>query len=97
MPRGLLVSVHYEIYQGIPVYPGHLKTVIWVHHTHEDTAPQFESDFSYTTHGILLSDHGENLANLGAVVGKRFTFVGLPLKFRAGHGSAVRAVGILDS
>jgi len=31
------------------------------------------------------------------VVGKRFTFVGLPLKFRAGHGSPVQAVGILDS
>jgi kynurenine formamidase len=31
------------------------------------------------------------------VVGKRFTFVGLPLKFRAGHGSAVRVVRILDS
>jgi kynurenine formamidase len=226
-----MVDLSQEIYQGMPVYPGHLKTVIWVHHTHEDTAPQFESDFSYTTHGILLSDHGpthvdslshfdprpeaptidrmdlslfwgpaicidvsdspprrdierarldqalaasgqelrrgdivlirtadwdrhagmpdytvdfpglgeaaaewlvekgvkafgvdsptpdnpasltypvhlmcrregihhyENLANLGEVAGKRFTFVGLPLKCRAGHGSPVRAVAILD-
>jgi kynurenine formamidase len=226
-----IVDLSQEIYQGMPVYPGHQKTVIWVHHTHEDTAPLFESEFSYTTHGILLCDHGpthvdslshfdprpgaptidrmdlslfwgpaicidlsdapprqdiepaqldralaassqelrrgdilliqtadwdrnadtptyivdfpglgeaaaewlvekgvkafgvdsptpdnpasrtypvhlmcrregihhyENLANLGAVAGKRFTFFGLPLKFRAGHGSPVRAVAILD-
>jgi len=38
----------------------------------------------------------ENLANLGAVVGRRFTFFGFPLRIRRGHGSLVRAVAMLD-
>jgi kynurenine formamidase len=40
--------------------------------------------------------HYENLANLDQVVGKRFTFVGFPLRIREGTGSPVRAVAILN-
>jgi kynurenine formamidase len=40
--------------------------------------------------------HFENLANLGRLVGRRFTFVGFPLRIRAGTGSPVRAVAVLD-
>jgi kynurenine formamidase len=40
--------------------------------------------------------HYENLANLAQVVGRRFTFFGFPLRIRAGHGSPVRAVAMLD-
>lgn len=40
--------------------------------------------------------HYENLTNLDKVVGRRFTFFGLPVKFRAGHGSPVRAIALLD-
>ena len=40
--------------------------------------------------------HYENLANLDKVVGKRFIFVGLPLKLRDCSGSPVRAAAILD-
>jgi kynurenine formamidase len=43
-------------------------------------------------HGVT---HYENLANLGAVVGRRFTFYGLPLRIRGGHGSPVRATALL--
>jgi kynurenine formamidase len=53
-----LVDLSQEIYQGMPVYAGHLKTVVFQHHSHEDTAPQFDSDFSYQSLGILLCDHG---------------------------------------
>lgn len=42
----------------MPVYAGHLKTVIWQHHSHADTSPQFSSDFSYQSLGIMLCDHG---------------------------------------
>jgi kynurenine formamidase len=56
MPR--LVDLSQEIYQGMPVYAGHLKTVIWQHHSHEDTAPLFDSDFSYQSLGLMLCDHG---------------------------------------
>lgn len=38
----------------------------------------------------------ENLANLDKVVGKRFLYIGLPLKIREGTGSPVRAVALLD-
>lgn len=226
-----LVDLSQEIYQGMLVYPGHLNTVIWDYHTHESTVGTFDSDLTYATRGMILSDHGpthvdsishfdatpgaatiermgldlfwgaatcldisataekghctggdldealdasggdlrrddilllhtgnperhggtaeyltqypgldasaaewlagrelkafgidaptpdipgdrifpvhmmsrreslhhyENLAQLDAVVGRRFTFYGLPLRFRGGHGSPVRAVALLD-
>jgi kynurenine formamidase len=56
MPR--LVDLSQEIYQGMPVYAGHQKTVVWQHHTHDDTAPSFDSDFSYQSLALLLCDHG---------------------------------------
>ncbi len=40
--------------------------------------------------------HYENLANLDQVVGKRFTFFGLPLRIRNGTGSPVRAVALFS-
>jgi kynurenine formamidase len=40
--------------------------------------------------------HYENLANLDAVSGRRFTFIGFPLRIRAGTGSPVRAVAVLE-
>jgi kynurenine formamidase len=53
-----MVDLSQEIYQGMPVYPGHLNTVIWEYHSHEGTKGSFESDLSYATKGIILSDHG---------------------------------------
>lgn len=38
----------------------------------------------------------ENLCNLDKVVNKRFLYVGLPLKIRAGSGSPIRAVALLE-
>ena len=40
--------------------------------------------------------HYENLANLDKVVGKRFTFIGFPLKLKGCSGGPVRAVAILE-
>src|ERR1035437_8829736 len=56
MPR--VVDLSQEIYQGMPVYAGHLKTVVWQHHSHEETGPLFESEFSYQSLGLMLCDHG---------------------------------------
>jgi kynurenine formamidase len=53
-----LIDLTQEIYQGMQVYPGHLKTVIWEHHTHEETVKNFEGGFSYQSRGLLMSDHG---------------------------------------
>src|SRR5438045_9662253 len=56
MPR--IVDLSQEIYQGMQVYPGHLKTVIWEHHTHEETVKNFEGGFSYQSRGHLMCDQG---------------------------------------
>jgi kynurenine formamidase len=53
-----IIDLTQEIYQGMPVYPGHQKTIIWTHHTHEDTVKNFEGGFSYQSRSLLLSDHG---------------------------------------
>ncbi|MGI9557571.1 MAG: cyclase family protein [Solirubrobacterales bacterium] len=53
-----LVDISQPIYGGMPVYPGHLGTVVFEHHSHEDTLGKFESDLSYGTKGIIVSDHG---------------------------------------
>ena len=38
-----------------------------------------------------------HLANLERVVGKRFLYVGLPLKLAGGTGCPIRAVAVLES
>jgi kynurenine formamidase len=53
-----IIDLSQEIYQGMPVYPGHLKTVIWEHTSHEETYKIFNGEFSYNSMGLLLSDHG---------------------------------------
>jgi kynurenine formamidase len=58
MFKGKIVDLSQEIYQGMPVYPGHLKTVVWTHLSHEECQRQLGTDFSYETRGILICDHG---------------------------------------
>jgi kynurenine formamidase len=53
-----IIDLSQEIYQGMPVYAGHLKTVVFQHHSHEDTAPNFDSGFSYQSLGLMMCDHG---------------------------------------
>jgi kynurenine formamidase len=40
--------------------------------------------------------NSENLANIEAVAGLEFRYIGLPLKIRDGTGSPIRAVAVLD-
>lgn len=56
--KGKIVDLSQEIYTGMPVYPGHLKTVIFTHVSHEETQRQLGGDFSYQASGILMCDHG---------------------------------------
>lgn len=56
MPK--FIDLTQEIYQGMHVYRGHVKTVIWTHVSHEEMAEQFEGGFSFTSNGLLMSDHG---------------------------------------
>ena len=53
-----LVDLSQPIYEGMPVYPGHLKTVTFQHATHRETSPRFSSDFSFQTLGFMLNDNG---------------------------------------
>ncbi len=56
--KGKIVDLSQEIYSGMPVYPGHLKTVIWTHLSHDECQRNLGTGFSYETRGILLCDHG---------------------------------------
>ena len=53
-----LIDLSQPIYEGMKVYPGHLKTVTFQHATHEETGPRFTSDFSFQTLGFMLNDNG---------------------------------------
>jgi kynurenine formamidase len=50
-----IIDLSQEIYQGMPVWPGHIKTVIWDHDTHESTAA---NGYSWMSKGIMMCDHG---------------------------------------
>lgn len=56
MPQ--LIDLSQEIYQGMFVYPGHLKTVVWERVSHEETAKNFEGGFSFQSKGLMMNDHG---------------------------------------
>jgi kynurenine formamidase len=53
-----IIDLSQEIYEGMPLYAGHLETKVWQHHTFADTAPNFDSDFAYQSLGIQVCDHG---------------------------------------
>lgn len=53
-----LIDLSQPIYEGMKVYPGHLKTVTFQHATHDETAPRFDSGFSFQTLGFMLNDNG---------------------------------------
>lgn len=55
---GRIIDLSQEIYQGMGVYPGHLKTVIWEHAGHAETRSRFEGGFSFQSWGLMLCDHG---------------------------------------
>jgi len=56
-----IIDLTQEIYNGMPVFPGHLNTVIFPFHTHEGSVGKIhgtKGGFTYTTFGLLMSDHG---------------------------------------
>jgi kynurenine formamidase len=56
LPR--LIDLSQDIYEGMMVYPGHLKTVVFQHATHAETVSRFEGGFSFQTLGFMLNDNG---------------------------------------
>lgn len=56
-----------------------------------------DNDFSaHLVCGEYHITNTENLCNLDKVLNKRFLYMGLPLKIRAGTGSPIRAVALLE-
>jgi kynurenine formamidase len=53
-----LVDLSQEIYEGMPLYAGHLETSIFEHVSHEETSARFDGGFSYAANGLTLSEHG---------------------------------------
>jgi kynurenine formamidase len=56
--KGKVIDLSQEIYTGMPVYPGHAKTVIWEHMSHEESRRIIGTGFSYQASGIMMCDHG---------------------------------------
>jgi len=52
-----LVDLSQEIFEGMQVWPGHHKTIIWDHATHEETKSQFSNGMSYEARVLLMSEH----------------------------------------
>ncbi len=59
---------------------------------------QTPDDLDFSGH-LVCGEHDitntEHLCNLDKVVGKRFVYIGLPLKIRGGTGSPLRAIALL--
>ena len=57
------------------------------------------NDLTFPCHVLcreLQRVNTENLANIEAVAGREFLYVGLPLKIRSGSGSPIRAAAVLN-
>jgi kynurenine formamidase len=101
---------HYAQYYGTPEYATHQPGLTReateyildkgaVNFGVDCTSPDMWLDKTYPCHTVCAErevTHIENLCNLDQLVGKRFTFIALPLKIRDGTGSPLRAVAILD-
>ena len=55
---GTIIDLSQEIYTGMPVYPGHAKTVVWEHMSHEESGRMLGTGFSYQSSGLMMCDHG---------------------------------------
>ena len=56
-----IVDLTQEIFNGMPVYPGHQRTVVYPAKTHEETAYAYRdspSGHTSTSNILLMSDHG---------------------------------------
>ncbi|MBU7046384.1 MAG: cyclase family protein [Theionarchaea archaeon] len=68
-----------KIYTGMPVYPGHPKTVVWDHLTHQETK---RNGFSYAVKGLMLSDHtSTHVDSLSHIIPGDLPIADLPLDF----------------
>ena len=58
------------------------------------------NDLNFSGHMVCAEydiTNTENLCNLKGLAGRRFLFIGLPLKIRDGSGSPIRAIALLET
>jgi kynurenine formamidase len=106
----LFHTAHYARYYGKPEYmteyPGltregteYIIDQGCVNFGVDSPSPDMWNDKTYPCHIVCAqreSTHVENLCNLDQLLGRRFTFIGLPLKIREDTGYPIRAVAILN-
>jgi kynurenine formamidase len=51
-----IIDLSQEIYQGMPVFPMHQKTMIFPNISHEESLKQF--GFMFATNNLLINEHG---------------------------------------
>ncbi|WBU55317.1 cyclase family protein [Paracoccus sp. SCSIO 75233] len=65
----------------------------------DSLAIDHSDDMTFTGHAVCAEYqivNTENLTNLDKLVGRRFEYFGLPIHFREGTGSPIRAIAILN-
>jgi kynurenine formamidase len=105
----LFYTGHYERFYGTPEYATHQPGMTRdateyiidrgvINFGVDSTSPDMWLDKSYPCHSVCAErrvTHMENLCNLDKLVGKRFTFIALPLRIRKGTGSPIRPIAIV--
>ena len=65
----------------------------------DNVAIDHSDDATFAGH-VVCGEYGivntESLTNLDKIAGKRFLYFGLPLRIRAGTGSPIRAVAVMN-
>ncbi|HLI15497.1 MAG TPA: cyclase family protein [Acidimicrobiales bacterium] len=84
-----LIDLSQDIYEGMMVYPGHSKTALWDHASHEETASRFEGGFSFQTKAFTMNDNGpthvDSFSHLDPTPGA-LTIDQMPLELFMGTG-----------
>ena len=93
-----IVDLSRELYHRTPSYPGHPAIIHGVWKSHADSLAD-NGVHGLASMFITMPDHGgthiESLCNLETLLGAgAFTFIGLPMKWRDGTGSPIRAVAV---
>ena len=90
--RFAVTELSRTIYTGMPVYPGHPKTVIWDHLTHEETQ---KNGFSYAVKGLMFSDHtSTHVDSLSHIIPGDLPIADVPLNFFITEGVWVDVSGV---
>jgi kynurenine formamidase len=55
--RVQLIDLSRDIFEGMPLWPGHQRPFMMVNQTHEGFKERFDTDFGFEAHNWLMSEH----------------------------------------